>query len=153
MTPDDVPVMLFDDDCVLCQGVVGFVLRHERDARLHFASAWSPAGLALAAAHGLSRQDLQRSLLVVERGRALTRSAAVLAVAAHLRPPWSALGLLRALPRPLRDAAYDHLAQHRLALFGRTSQCLAVPPGQRHRFLDGMAAGAPPSGPICPGGL
>ncbi|ONG55829.1 thiol-disulfide oxidoreductase [Pseudoroseomonas deserti] len=136
MTAAGPPVLIFDGDCALCDGVVRFVLRHERDDRLRFASAWSAAGLALAATHGLTREDLRRSFLYVGDGRALTRSAAALALARHLRAPWSGLRLLGALPRPLRDGVYDRVARHRLALFGRVQHCLLPSPEQRHRFLD-----------------
>ena len=47
------PVIVFDTDCLLCSGMVRFVLRHERDNALHFAGAWSDEGLSLAARHGL----------------------------------------------------------------------------------------------------
>lgn len=81
--------MVFDTNCVLCSGAVHFILRHERDHDIHFVNAWSDTGIALAASYGLSRDDLNETFLVIENGIGLTKSDAVLALARHLRSPWS----------------------------------------------------------------
>lgn len=131
----DPPVILFDSDCVLCSGMVAFVLRHERDHDLHFAGAWSAEGLAMAGRHGYTRADLNRTVIVIEDGRPLTRTAAVFAIARHLRWPWRTLaGIAALVPRPLRDRAYDAIAHNRYRWFGRRDNCAIVPPDQRGRF-------------------
>lgn len=130
------PLVIFDTDCVLCSGWVHFLLRHERDNELIFVNAWSDAGLALAARHGLDRLDLEKTYLVIEKGVGLTRSTAGLALIAHLRPPWSWLRFLRILPRIMRDTIYDVVARNRYRWFGRKSQCFVPTPDMRHRFID-----------------
>ncbi len=52
------PIIIFDTDCVLCSGMVAFVLANERDRALRFAGAWSDEASALARRHGFSRADL-----------------------------------------------------------------------------------------------
>lgn len=135
------PTIVFDTDCVLCSGAVVFILRHERDAALTFVGAWSSEGERLAAAHGFTRADLDETLLVITEGRALTRSEAGLAVAAHLRRPWRWLGLLRVVPRPIRDGIYSAIARRRYRWFGKSEDCAVAPPEQRHRFI-GVKIGA-----------
>ena len=126
--------VVFDTRCVLCSRWVQFLLRHETDDQLRFVSAWSPTGLSLAASHGLGEQDLQRTYLVVRDGAGLTRSDAGLALLMHLKAPWRWLGLLRIVPRPIRDAAYDLVARNRYRWFGTTETCLMPEPDTRHRF-------------------
>ena len=128
------PTLVFDTDCVLCATSVRFVLAHERDDRLHFVGAWSPDGLALAAAHGFTAEDLNGTFLFVQDGRALTHSDAGLALARHLRAPWRWLGLFGFVPKRLRDAVYASVARHRYRWFGQRADCARVPPAQRHRF-------------------
>lgn len=137
------PTLVFDTDCVLCAGTVRFVLAHERDDRLHFMGAWSTEGLALAARHGFTAEDLNGTFLLVRDGQALTRSDAALAVARHLRAPWRWFGLLAIVPRPLRDRLYGLVARYRYRLFGRREDCARVPPEQRHRF-HGVQPADPP---------
>lgn len=129
------PVIVFDTDCVLCSGMVAFVLAHEQDHELHFLGAWSDEGLALAAKHGYSRADLNRTFLVIEAGEALNKSDAVIAIAAHLRAPWRWAKILRLCPRPLRDHAYSFVARHRYRWFGHHKNCTLIPPEARHRFI------------------
>ena len=137
------PIIVFDTDCLLCSGMVRFVLRHERDRALHFAGAWSDEGLALAARHGFTRDDLNAILLVVVHGHALTRSDAALAILRHLRAPWRWFGPARIVPRALRDGLYDAVARNRYRLFGRREDCTVVPPARRHRFI-GVKSGPQP---------
>lgn len=130
-------IILFDTDCVLCSGGAAFVLRHERDTRTRFLSAWSDEGLAIARDHGLRPQDLNLTFLVVDRGRPLVKSDASLAVMRHLRAPWRWLRVGRVIPRPLRDWFYDRLAANRYQWFGHRDQCFVPPPGTAHRFVSG----------------
>ena len=134
MTQGD-PVMVFDTNCVLCSGAVAFILAHERDRALRFAGAWSPEGAALAAQHGLTADDLNETFLVLTGGRALTRSDAALAVAGHLRAPWRWLGVVRVVPRGVRDAGYSFVARRRYRWFGQRRDCTVVPVGERSRFV------------------
>ncbi len=128
--------IIFDTDCVLCSGMVHFVLRHERAPTIRFVGAWSVTGLGLAAEHGLSRADLNETYLVIENGRGFIKSEAGLVVARHLRVPWSWLGVLRLVPRPIRDGAYSIIARQRYRWFGRKPQCFLPPPGMTDRFVD-----------------
>jgi predicted DCC family thiol-disulfide oxidoreductase YuxK len=134
--PETRPIVVFDTDCVLCSGMVRFVLAHERGPDLLFAGAGSATGVALAERHGFTQADLDDTFLVIEEGRALTRSGAGIAIARRLRRPWRWLAMLRVIPRPVRDAAYGFVARHRYQWFGRRPSCLVIEPRHRHRFLD-----------------
>jgi len=95
----------------------------------------SDLGRRLAAAHGLDA-DNPDSFVFFNRGRALARSAAVAAVAARLPAPWRWAGVLRLLPRAVRDGAYDWVAARRYRLFGKRERCMVPTPDQRARFLE-----------------
>ena len=129
------PIMIFDGECVLCNSAVRFVLRHELAAEMTFTTTQSEAGRALAARHGISAEDLDFTFVLVEGDRALLRSDAALQVASHLRAPWRWLGVLRVVPRPLRDALYSAIARRRYRLFGKYDSCMMPDPAERHRFL------------------
>lgn len=103
---------------------------------MRFISAWSETGLALAAAHGLTRTDLEQTYLVVRDGVGLTRSEAGLALLAHLRAPWRWLRCLAVLPRNWRDFAYDVVARNRYRWFGSRQHCFIPSEKHRHRFID-----------------
>ncbi|WHQ67583.1 thiol-disulfide oxidoreductase DCC family protein [Methylorubrum extorquens] len=137
------PTLVFDTDCVLCAGMLRLVLAHERDHSLHFMGAWSREGLDLAARHGFTEADLNGTFLLVQDGRALTRSDAALAVVRHLRAPWRWCGVFAIVPKPLRDRLYSLVARTRYRVFGRREDCARVPPHQQHRFHGVKTPDAP----------
>ena len=129
------PTMIFDGECVLCSGTVQFVLAHEKALVLRFTTTQSEVGRALARQYEISPDDLDLTFVLVDGEKALLRSDAALRVASHLRAPWGWLGVLRVIPRPLRDAFYSAIARRRYRLFGRRDTCFLPAPEQRHRFL------------------
>lgn len=133
---DTEPIVVFDTDCVLCSGIVRFILAHERGPDLYFVSAWSETGRVLAERHGFTRADLDDTFLVIQDGRALTRSDAGVAILRSLRRPWIWLALLEVTPKPIRDAVYDVVARNRYRWFGRRPSCVVVEPQHRSRFID-----------------
>jgi len=128
--------MVFDTNCVLCSGAVHFILRHERDAGIQFVNAWSPAGLEIAARHGLSREDLDKTVLFVKDGEGFTRSDSVLEIARHLTAPWRWIRGFHIVPRPIRDFLYSAVAQRRYRIFGYRDGCFVPTQDMRHRFVD-----------------
>ena len=132
--PTTAPLIVFDDVCVLCSGFVQWVIRRDRQGLFRFTSAQGPLGQALYRDLGLDPVDLETNLLVVG-GVAYGKLAAVVEVAVRLGGVWRAAALLKALPAPLGDWAYDRIARNRYALFGRRDTCRLPSPGLADRFI------------------
>lgn len=131
--PADRPIVLFDGVCNLCSGAVQFLLEHD-DGQLRFAPLQSEPGQTLVDRFDLDDAD---TIVFVEGEAAYTHSAAALRIARHLDSPWSWLGLLRYVPRPLRDLGYRLVARSRYRVFGTRDRCLLPTPEIKERFLDG----------------
>jgi predicted DCC family thiol-disulfide oxidoreductase YuxK len=127
-------VILFDGTCAFCEGSVRFIARRDRAGYFRFGASQSPAGVALLAEHGLTR-ELTRSIVLIEEGRVYLRSDATLRIAKRLPWPWSAAGVVLWVPRPLRDAAYRVVAAVRHRVAGRSNACEIPPPDIRHRMI------------------
>lgn len=129
------PILVFDGTCVLCNGWVQFLLRHDCHARFRFAAMQTQTGRHLLQHHGLDPDD-PVSLLVLDAGRAFTDTDAVLHVLMRLGGVWNLLASLgRGVPRPLRDPVYRWVARNRYRWFGRHSACGVPSPQQRDRFI------------------
>ncbi|MBK9119295.1 MAG: thiol-disulfide oxidoreductase DCC family protein [Phycisphaerales bacterium] len=127
-------VVLYDGQCALCQWSVQFILKRDRRGRFRFAAQQSQVGQQLLAQYGgLSGPD---SVVLLADGRVWVASAAALRIARELGGVWRVFGVLRLLPRPLRDWVYQWVAQHRYRWFGRREDCLWVLPEWRERFLE-----------------
>lgn len=127
-------VVLFDGVCNLCNASVQFILRRDPEGRFRFASLQSEAGRELMRARGMD-PDLLSSVVLVEGGRAFTRSDAALRIARGLGGGWPLLGALRVVPRPVRDRVYEWVAANRYRWFGKRDSCMLPAPEHRGRFL------------------
>jgi predicted DCC family thiol-disulfide oxidoreductase YuxK len=126
-------LILFDGVCLLCSAWVRFVVARDAPARFRFATFQGEAGGACAARLGISVTAPESNAVVLD-GRALFKSDAALAVLGAL-PGWRWVTALRAVPRPLRDWAYDRLARNRFLLFGRADLCMVPEPALARRFV------------------
>lgn len=126
---------MFDGICHLCSGWVRFLLRHDRARRYRFASMQGDAGKRLLREHGIDPDD-PSSFLLLREGRAETDSGAVIGVVTGLGGAWRAVGILRFVPRWLRDPAYRWIARHRYRLLGRRATCFLPPAAEASRFLE-----------------
>ena len=127
--------VIFDTNCLLCSGLVKFILRHERRDDIIFVNAWSDTGLEMAKSHGLTHEDLNQTFLVIRSERGFIKSDAALEIFRSLKMPWRAMRILRFVPRPLRDLVYTVIAKHRYEWFGYEPSCTVVPPEQSYRFI------------------
>ncbi|MBH1367838.1 MULTISPECIES: thiol-disulfide oxidoreductase DCC family protein [Stenotrophomonas] len=128
-------VIVFDGVCALCNRWVRFLLRFDRKGRYRFAAMQGQQGSAMLRAHGLDPQDPMSFLLLDAQGT-WTDTDAILRVLAGLGGGWRLSGVLKVLPRGLRDAAYRALARNRYRWFGRHDACHLPAPEQAARFLD-----------------
>ena len=64
------------------------------------------------------------------------RSTAALRIITALGGIWRLAGLLRLVPRFLRDAVYDWVARNRYGWFGKRDSCRLPSPEERAVFLD-----------------
>lgn len=128
-------IVVFDAQCLLCDGWVRFLLRHDRRRALRFASIQGTNGRALLGRAGLQIDGLQ-TLLLVDGDRSWQHTAAILRVLHALGWPWRLAWAAWLIPAPLRDALYRWLARNRYRWFGRSDVCLMPSPDHAQRFLD-----------------
>lgn len=127
--------IVFDGVCLLCNGWVKFLLRHDRRGRYRFAAMQGQAGRALLQQHGLDPDD-PLSFLLVDTTGAWTDSDAIVRVLAGLGGLWRLSRVLRLIPRRVRDLGYRLIARNRYRWFGRSDHCMLPTPEQHARFLD-----------------
>jgi predicted DCC family thiol-disulfide oxidoreductase YuxK len=132
-------VIVFDGVCVLCNGWVRFLLRHDRRQRYRFAPMQGPVGRALLAGNGLDPDDPVSFLLIeYDRGpapRVSTDTAAILRVVAGLGGAWRLARIAALVPRRLRDPLYRVVARNRYRWFGRHPACQVPSSSERERFF------------------
>ena len=127
-------IIVFDGVCVICNGWVDFLLRHDRRGRYRFAAMQMRSGRELLSHHGLDPDDPVSFLLLDGQG-AHTDTDAILRVFAGLGGAWRLMAAGRLVPRFVRDPLYRLLARNRYRWFGRHDACRILDAGERHRFI------------------
>jgi predicted DCC family thiol-disulfide oxidoreductase YuxK len=128
-------VVLFDGVCNLCNGMVQFVIRHDKAARLRLAALQSPAGQVLLQWWKKPLDDFD-TMVFIECGRVYVKSTAILRITRFLEWPWPLASLALVIPVFLRDWCYDRVAGNRYLLFGRRETCMMPTPDLLQRFLQ-----------------
>jgi predicted DCC family thiol-disulfide oxidoreductase YuxK len=129
-------LLFYDGHCGLCHRAVKFVLKHDRSgSAFRFAPLQGETFRSRVAVE--KRAVLPDSVVVLANdGQLLVRSNAFIHILRRLGGGWTFLaGVIRVIPRPLRDAVYDIVARVRYRVFGtRDEVCPLVPPDLRARF-------------------
>ncbi|WP_256440581.1 thiol-disulfide oxidoreductase DCC family protein [Phyllobacterium sp. 628] len=128
------PIVVFDALCVMCSTNAQFILRHDHQRRFRLASMQDGVGAALYRRSGIDPHDPE-TMILVDREQVLRNSDAVLAIYAGLGWPWRIAGLLRVVPRFIRDPLYRVIARNRHWLFGRHETCWLPDPADRDRLI------------------
>jgi predicted DCC family thiol-disulfide oxidoreductase YuxK len=135
------PIILYDGVCGLCNRLVQFLLKHDREGRLRFASLQSDFAAKVLGRHGIDPKDLDTVQVVVNYDqpdeRVLQRSDAILRAGRELGGFWGASASVgKVVPRGLRDLVYRFVATNRYRVFGKYDTCMLPDQNQRSRFLD-----------------
>ncbi len=129
----DNPVILFDGYCNLCNRMVDFIIRHDRDHRFRFISLQDPGVKDF---FSLDTLPLGTDSVILAVGSLYyTESDAALKIAALLGFPWKILVIFRVVPLRIRNGIYRVVARNRYHWFGRKDTCRVAGPDEEDRFL------------------
>ena len=121
-------LVLFDGHCGLCNGAVRWLLKRDRRDRLRFAPLDQFAEIAAQAGETM--------VVVSADGAVLTRSDALLAAMKELKQPWRPVaGVMRVVPRGLRDSFYRCVARNRFRFRKRLAACPVPTDEERRHFV------------------
>jgi predicted DCC family thiol-disulfide oxidoreductase YuxK len=131
---DDKPIILFDGVCNLCNGAVQTVIKHDSNGNFLFASLQSNEGKKLLAQYRLPADDLN-SFVLIQNGKAYTKSSGALKVVKQLTGSWQLLYAFIIVPKFIRDWVYVWIANNRYKWFGKKDECMIPTPALKARFL------------------
>ncbi len=119
---DNIPVILFDGYCKLCNRAVNFVIKHGGRNKFRFASLQSDSGKSLLSGFLINKQNID-SIVYIEDKKTFYRSTAILRIIKRLGKAWSILYIFIIVPPFIRDWVYDIVAGNRYRWFGRNESC------------------------------
>ncbi|MGB3149995.1 MAG: DUF393 domain-containing protein [Maribacter sp.] len=115
-------IIIFDGECNLCNGVVGWLLKFAPEELFLFVPFQSPTGQHLLQKNGFETHQLDTVILIDKNG-VHTHSDGFLRVISKV-PKWKRVAALLAfIPRLIRDFVYKTASKHRVKWFGSSSSC------------------------------
>ena len=129
------PIILFDGVCNFCNRTINIILKYDKQAYFQFAASQSIAAMGIMQAFKIEQIAIA-SVILIDQEKVYTKTDAVIQIA-NLLSGWPKLfRLLKFIPKPMRDFAYDLIAKNRYALFGKKDNCMIPDASIRDRFLQ-----------------
>ena len=128
------PIILFDGVCIFCNRTINIILKYDKHAYFQFAASQSNAAMGVMQEFGLE-ENAMASVILIDQEKVYTKTDAVIQIANRLSGWPKLFRLLKFIPKPIRDLAYDLIAKNRYALFGKRASCRIPDASIRHRFL------------------
>lgn len=121
-SPATKSLIIFDGECNLCNGVVGWLLKFAPADLFEFIAYQSPGGQHILRDNNRPTDTLD-TVILIEDGALHTHSDGFLKIVAQI-PKWQRVAALLAfIPRMLRDFVYRTASRNRVRWFGTSSSC------------------------------
>ncbi|WP_299312976.1 thiol-disulfide oxidoreductase DCC family protein [uncultured Aquimarina sp.] len=118
----DKSIIIFDGECNLCNGVVGWLMQFAPEDLFHFVPFQSPQGQKLLRKYEYPTERLDTVILIDEHG-SHTHSDGFLKIISKI-PKWKRVAALLAfVPRMIRDGIYRLASRNRVKWFGQSQSC------------------------------
>jgi predicted DCC family thiol-disulfide oxidoreductase YuxK len=115
-------IIIFDGECNLCNGVVGWLLKFAPKKLFSFVPFQSAKGQEYLATYGFPLKHLETVILIDANGLH-THSDGFLRIVSKI-PKWQRVAALLAfIPRMLRDYIYKTASRNRVKWFGTSKTC------------------------------
>lgn len=125
-------IIFFDGVCNLCNRLVIFIIKRDRNRIFKFASLQS----VKAAEMGIIQKDKTlNTIIFLTENKLYQKSSAVLHICKLLPFPWTLLFGFIIVPRFIRDGVYNFVADNRYKWFGKREQCMVPSENIEERFL------------------
>lgn len=128
------PILFYDGVCMLCNGFVNAVIKHDPDAHVKFCILQNETGIAIREQLSLG-SDISTTI-GVHKGEVSTHSDVLHMIVKATGGWWSVVRPLYILPKSLRDIVYNWVARNRYRWFGKSESCIIPHPDVLSRFID-----------------
>ena len=126
-------IVFFDGYCILCNGLVDFLLKADRKGMLKFASLQGDTAKKLLSPDYLDKVDT--IIFKNQKGEISIKSRAIIQILITIGGIWKVLAVFSFLPSSFLNRIYDFVAQKRYKWFGKRDQCRIPNPDERERIL------------------
>ncbi|KAB8037749.1 DUF393 domain-containing protein [Silvanigrella paludirubra] len=119
----DKPVIIIDDQCLICNKFIQFVIRQDKKEVFLFS------------AFRYFFNDTPNTVILIFQNKVYTRSVAVLKIFQLLKFPWNLFYILNIIPKFILNFFYNLFAKYRYQFFNKVESCLLIDSTLKKRIL------------------
>ena len=128
-------IILFDGVCNLCNGVVRFIIKRDKQNVFKFATLQSEYGMDFLASNNLHSAPLE-TIILIDGEKIYTQSDAVITILKALGGIWKLAVFFKIIPKSIRNFIYHLIAKYRYRIFGKRDTCMAPTEKMRSKFIE-----------------
>jgi len=117
------PIIVYDGQCNLCNGLIRFIKKHDTNNTFYMASRNEEFSNRLLFEKHFPKKETD-SIILIDNSGFYIKSRAVFKIIHYLGSFWKLLLIFRLLPTGFNDRLYDLIAKNRYWIFGRSKDCL-----------------------------
>ena len=126
-------IILFDGVCNLCNNMVPFLIKYDKNNIFHFAAMQTKTGEKIMQEFRVLND--RKSIILIKEGTVFYKSEAIIEIAKQITGWPSILKYGFLFPKFLRDGMYDLIAKNRYFLFGKKDTCSTPSEKDIKRFI------------------
>lgn len=126
-------VLFFDDECLLCNRFVQFMIMKDSSNIFRFASLNGSFARIV-----LKERNIKKGTTVIlyDDGLFYFKSSAILRCFKKLNGWWKVVFLFNVIPKKVRDLFYNFISGNRYRILKRASSCIMITPEIKNKFID-----------------
>ena len=128
------PIVLYDSQCLICDGFVRWVIRRDKDRILKFSGLLSDK-----ARHEIHRRAIpiheNGSVILLQKDGHCTESDAVIEILKIANSSAALIALIQKFPKSWRDNIYRWVARNRYRFYKKRNYCPMPKPEEASRFV------------------
>lgn len=133
-------LVIYDDLCVVCSGLINFVVKRDKDDKYRFAPIGKKIHQEILNKMDEQHKHIDSVILVTNYGTQdesiLLQSEAIIFLMNDLTFFGKILMYTRFVPLSIRDFFYHAFSQVRYKFFGKKTECDLIPPTIKYKFLE-----------------
>jgi len=126
-------LIIFDGVCNFCNSAVNFIIKRDPQAVFKFVPLQSDLAQSLLDKHNLLHGP--ETFVLIGEDDCFIMSDAILEIVKQIQGYWYLLGVLRIIPRPMRNFFYMQFGKRRYTLFGKSDYCVVPSNEIKARFI------------------
>jgi predicted DCC family thiol-disulfide oxidoreductase YuxK len=133
LPPGQKPIIFFDGVCGMCNALVDYLMRIDRQQQFMFAPLQGRTAQELLPPQPEDPQAW--SLIYLDEEGLHDQFWACMKICRRVGGVYKVLSLFRIIPRPMGNALYRLVGRNRYRIFGKKEACRLPTPQERARFL------------------